>query len=104
MPEIYLRDPSSDKEAIARGIAEEREVKNGLVCALSTVEPSPSFEHRGTHMVRRMKPCGVLYHYQIHSEVGWMYARLQTWFPFNIQVGLNGREWLARQMDKEGWR
>jgi len=31
-----------------------------------------------------------------------MYARLQTWFPFNIQVGLNGREWLSRQMDREG--
>ena len=31
-----------------------------------------------------------------------MYARIQTWFPFNIQVGINGREWLARQMDKEG--
>ena len=30
-----------------------------------------------------------------------MYARIQTWFPFNIQVGLNGREWLARQMDKQ---
>jgi len=34
--------------------------------------------------------------------VGWMYARIQTWFPFNIQIGLNGREWLARHMDKEG--
>jgi len=28
-------------------------------------------------------------------------VRLQTWFPFEIQVGLNGREWLARQMDRE---
>ena len=26
-------------------------------------------------------------------QVGWMYARIQTWFPFRIQVGLNGREW-----------
>jgi hypothetical protein len=33
-----------------------------------------------------------------------MYARIQTWFPFNIQVGLNGREWLARQMDQERLR
>ena len=102
MPEIYLRNPSADKEAVARGVAERRGVESGLVCALSTVEMSPSFEHRGTHLVRRMKPCGVLYHYQIHPEVGWMYARIQTWFPFNIQVGLNGREWLARQMDREG--
>jgi hypothetical protein len=44
----------------------------------------------------------VLYHYQIHAEVGWMHARIQTWFPFNIQVALNGREWLSRQMDEAG--
>ena len=31
-----------------------------------------------------------------------MYARIQTWFPFHIQVGLNGREWLARPMDQQG--
>jgi hypothetical protein len=33
-----------------------------------------------------------------------MYARVQTWFPFQIQVGLNGREWLAQQMRKVGMR
>jgi hypothetical protein len=98
----FLRDPSADKEKIARAFATERKLTGGLVCALSSVEPSPSFEHRGTHMVRRTKPCQVLYQYQIHEQVGWMYARIQTWFPFNIQVGLNGREWLARQMDRQG--
>jgi hypothetical protein len=30
------------------------------------------------------------------------YVRLQTWFPFTVHVGMNGREWLARQMDKIG--
>lgn len=101
-PEIYVRDTAADKEALARGVAADRKLESGLVCALRTLEPSPTFEHRGTHMVRRLRPCGALYLYQIHPELGWMYARLQTWFPFNIQVGLNGREWLARQMDKEG--
>jgi hypothetical protein len=27
-----------------------------------------------------------------------MNARIQTWFPFSVQVCLNGREWLARQL------
>jgi hypothetical protein len=102
LPVQFLRDPSADKDEIARAIAVKRRVESGLVCALSSVELSPSFEHRGTHLVRRVRPCQVLYQYQIHPQVGWMYARIQTWFPFNIQVGLNGREWLARQMDKEG--
>lgn len=102
LPVEFLRNPSADKDEIARAIAAERKVESGLVCALSSVELSPSFEHRGTHLVRRVKPCQVLYQYQIHPQVGWTYARIQTWFPFNIQVGLNGREWLARQMDQQG--
>jgi hypothetical protein len=102
LPERFLRDPSADKEAVAREIARDKKVDRGLVCALSAVEPSLTFEHRGTHMVRRLKPCQVVYHYQIDPQVGWLYARLQTWFPFSIQVGMNGREWLARQMDKAG--
>jgi len=102
MPVPFLRNPSADKEALARQIAQDKKVESGLVCALSTVEPGMTFEHLGTHMVRRMKPCQAIYHYQIDPQVGWMYARLQTWFPFHIQVGMNGREWLARQMDQAG--
>jgi len=102
LPVVFLRDPKADKDKLARTIAAKHGVNSGPVCAISTLEPSPTFEHRGTHIIRRIRPCGVLYQYQIHPEVGWMYARIQTWFPFNIQVGLNGREWLSRQMDKEG--
>ncbi len=28
--------------------------------------------------------------------------RLQSWLPFGIQVYVNGREWLARQLDARG--
>ena len=31
-----------------------------------------------------------------------MHARIQTWFPFSIQICINGREWLARSMDTAG--
>jgi len=34
--------------------------------------------------------------------LGFLHMRLQTWFPFSIQFCVNGREWLGRQMDKEG--
>jgi hypothetical protein len=102
LPVIFLRSPSVDKEGLARRVAEERKIDRGWVCAISSLEPSPTFEHRATHIIRRERPAHVLYQYQIHPELGWMYARLQTWFPFNIQVGLNGREWLSRQMDKSG--
>jgi hypothetical protein len=43
-------------------------------------------------------------HYRIDPEFGWMHARIQTWFPFYVHVCINGREWLARRMDREGLR
>jgi hypothetical protein len=72
LPTPFLLNPSADKDAKAREIAADRKVESGLVCALSTVEPSLTFEHRGTHRVRRIKPCQAVYHYQIHPQVGWM--------------------------------
>jgi len=100
----FVRDTSIDKDQLARGIATKKGIRNGPACVLSTLEPSPTFDYVKSRLVRRTRPCHVLYHYQIHPELGWMYARIQTWFPFNLQIGLNGREWLARQMDREGLR
>jgi hypothetical protein len=102
LPVVYVSSPAVNKDELARNLAQKRNIESGLVCAISALEPSPTFEHRGTHIIRRTRPCHVLYQYQIHPKVGWTYARIQTWFPFNIQIGLNGREWLARQMDQAG--
>jgi hypothetical protein len=65
------------------------------------MEMSPTFEYRKSKIAYRMRPCNVLYAYQKHEELGFLYARIQTWLPFHIQIGINGREWLARQMDRE---
>ncbi len=35
-------------------------------------------------------------------DFGLMHVRLQTWFPFGLQIYINGREYLKRQLDKEG--
>jgi len=37
-------------------------------------------------------------------EFGFLSARMQPWFPFSVQVCVNGREWLARQMDRVGMK
>ena len=52
----------------------------------------------------RLRPskCLHLYHYALHPLFGFFGARLQTWFPFNIQIWVNGREWLVRQLQKAG--
>ena len=104
LPVIFLRSPRTDKEALARQVAAQNKIRQGPVCAISSLEPSPTFEHRGIDIIRRERPCHVLYHYQIDPQLGWMHARIQTWFPFNIQIAVNGRHWLAQQMKKDHLR
>jgi hypothetical protein len=53
-------------------------------------------------VVRRPRKCLHYYLYLIDPEFGWMHVRLQTWAPYEIQVYVNGREWLARQLDAAG--
>jgi hypothetical protein len=43
-----------------------------------------------------------LYYYFLDHDLGLIHVKLQTWFPFRIQVYVNGHEWLARQMGHEG--
>ena len=104
LPVVFVRDPKLDKDQLARELAAKQQIDSGLVCAISTVEPSPTFEYVKSRIASRVRPCHVLYQYQKHPELGWLYARIQTWFPFHMQVGINGREWLARQMEQQGLR
>jgi hypothetical protein len=53
-------------------------------------------------LVRRYRKCLHYYWYEIHPECGFLHLRLRTWFPFDVQICLNGREWLARQLDRAG--
>jgi hypothetical protein len=98
----------SSKEARAREIAERDGVTEGLVCVLSAVEPCRSFTVVGNRRTQRLevvsrpRKCLPYYLYLIDPEFGWMHVRLQTWAPYEIQVYVNGREWLARQMDRAG--
>ena len=74
------------------------------VCALTCLELTRTFQQEKTTMAIRYGPTLMIYHYQIDPEMGWMNARIQTWSPFSIHLGMNGREWLARRMDREGLR
>ncbi len=40
----------------------------------------------------------MLYFYRIDPNFGLMYVRVQTWFPYTVQVYINGHDWLAQQM------
>ena len=107
-PIRYLASSAVSKEEIAHAIARADGIEQGLVCILTAVEPCLSYEivrQREAKLLElepRWRKCLHLYHYQVHPVLGFMQARIQTWFPFSIQVCLNGREWLARAMDAAG--
>ena len=105
----YLASANINKDEVARAFAAKHRVAEGLVCVLQCVEPCWSYELQ-TRVVEgaklltvqgKQRKCSHLYHYFIDPRFGWMYVRLQTWFPFEVQVYTNGREWLSRRMDKE---
>jgi hypothetical protein len=107
-PVHYLASSTVSKEKIARRIAAEDGITSGPVCVLTCVEPCRSFQiyrNRDTKQLElqpRDRKCLFLYHYAVHPVFGFLNARIQTWFPFSIQICLNGREWLAHQMDAVG--
>jgi len=107
-PVRYLSSTAISKEEVARQIAGTEGIEQGLICVLKAVEPCLSYEivakrrERVIDLEPRRRKCLHLYHYQNHPLFGFMHARIQTWFPFAIQVCINGREWLARMMDQAG--
>jgi hypothetical protein len=104
-PVQHLWSSRTDKEETARQIATRDGITKGLVCVLTSVEPCRSFDvghdpkTNRFGLRSRFRKCLFLYHYMIDPVFGWLNARIQTWLPFDIQICMNGREWLSRQMD-----
>ena len=102
------RQTGESKEAYAKKLAAENEITEGLICVLSTVEPCYSFrlhydKKNQRHEVRSTRrKCLHYYFYFIDPEFGFMHVRLQSWFPFQMQIYVNGREWLCRRLDALG--
>jgi len=105
-PLKYLISPSICKEDLAREIARQDRISGGLICSFKAVEVLWSYDIRKDRDSRMLKlvpatrKCLHYYHYFIDPGFGFMHVRLSSWFPFTMHVCINGREWLARQMDK----
>lgn len=103
----YLNSPNTDKEATALAIAQERGLSCGRIATLSCVEGCRTFRVRKNSaglidLVAEPARCQHFYHYFLHELLGLCYVRLQSWFPFTMRIGLNGRHWLYRQLQREG--
>jgi hypothetical protein len=94
------------KEDCARQLAQQQGITAGLVAVFSTMETCPTFRilyGKGRPRLKKnFRRCLVLYYYFLDPEFGLLHVRLPTWFPLTIQVYVNGHEWLARQLDRQG--
>jgi hypothetical protein len=97
---------ASRKEDLVRRILQEQPVAEGLVCVLAAVEGCGSFRlaygQGRPRLLNARRKCLCLYFYFIDRKLGLLHVRIQTWFPFSIQVCLNGHDWLQREMDRLG--
>ncbi|MGE4002618.1 MAG: hypothetical protein AB7I48_20650, partial [Planctomycetaceae bacterium] len=103
-----LSSSSIRKEDYAKGIAQRDGIRRGLVCVLSAVEPCITFSvgpnrQAKKREVRRLQGKRLhQYFYLIDRQLGWLNVRLQTWFPFTVQMAINGRERLSQRLMRKG--
>ena len=106
-PVEYLPSSKTRKEDVAKRILEESPVDDGLICVLKTQELCRSAKVFGSDQGKLVlkthnTKCNHYYLYYQDKDFGFMFVKIQTWFPFNIQVYINGRELMKSVFDKNG--
>ena len=107
-PVGYIQSSNERKETIAHNRQRETGIKDGFIGVWSCVESCwtyrSTFNQEASFPILRQEQsrCKHLYFYLDHPEYGFMSIRLQTWAPYEIQIALNGREWLRRSLDGSG--
>ena len=105
---VKTRNRTQHKDELAKSIAERDGITEGIICLISAVETCFSFQVRKRHdsgkleLFRRERKCLHHYLYLIDDEFGFMHIRMQRWIPYECQIYINGREWLARQLHQRG--
>jgi hypothetical protein len=93
-------------EENARVQAKQAGITDGLVCVYGAMEKCRTFRvsygEGGPQFRPTERLCLVLYYYWMDRDFGLIHVKIQTWFPFTIQVYVNGHEWLARKLTQRG--
>lgn len=80
----------------------------GLIAILSCVENCNGYglfknaQKQRLEVYSAFRKCLHYYLYIRDPQFGLMHIRIMTWFPMRVQICMNGREWLARQLDAAG--
>ncbi len=106
-PVIHLPSWRIRKEELAHEQQRKEQISSGLIGVWSCQERCSSYKavycaQKGFPQLRNYQTrCNHLYFYFDDIEYGFMNIRLQTWFPYHIQICLNGREWLRRKLERQ---
>ena len=104
----FLNSSKDDKEKTALELAKKQGRTHGLIAVLGCVEPCQVLQVRGNRQTKKLElrvelaKCKHYYHYYLDPKYGLRYTRLQSWAPYTMHVGLNGRDWLGQQLDDAG--
>jgi hypothetical protein len=97
------------KEAMeeqARRLAQEQNIREGIVCGFSQLETCGTFrcESSGGRLRLRKdyRRCSVYYVFLMHAVFGLIHVKIHGWFPLTMQVYVNGHDFLARKLDQLG--
>lgn len=106
-PVKYLTSPSIKKEDEAKAFLQSDPAREGLICVLKTLEACRTAKVYGSDngklVVKTVN--NKCLHYclcYLDREYGFMFVKIQSWFPFNIQVYMNGRELMKHVFDENG--
>ena len=103
-PYQYLQGQHSKEKLIDQTIC-ERKLTSGLIAVLCCLESCRTVKLRYGDGKPRLaftrRPQRVLYYYLLDPEFGRVHVRIETWFPFTIQIYVNGHDWLAQQLAKQ---
>lgn len=107
VPLRHLNSPDIDKEATALELAQQEPQRRGRIALLTCVESCSPYPLRKNErgLIEPRKEAGRCLHYYHsfqHERLGLCYVRIQSWFPFSVRIGLNGRQWLYRQLEQQG--
>ena len=106
-PYQFLYGNDTDKGELARKILEENPVQDSLICIFSDIEVCSTMNVTKNGKTKKLelkwgpRKCKYYYLYYFDKDFGFMHIKIQSWFPFMVQIYINGHEWLKQQLIKE---
>jgi hypothetical protein len=98
----FLKGSHRKDKLVDEILRQRSDLVEGPIAVFCCMECCPSFQlvygEGRSRLVSARRQQRVLDFYFLNPQLGLIYVRLTTWFPFTIQVYVNGHSYLAREM------